>query len=184
MKYRELIKKVQDYSGFSDAESQEALEMMVESLAVHLTEGERKDFASQLPQKLKDMALSVYPSKENSKEDLVEQFMEYEHIDENRAQAAFDPAKGGHVGQNGKNEALLTGDTAEKVKAAALAAYPGGTIQRVETDAEGAAYEAHMAKADGTQINVKFDNNFKVTGTETGGPAGQGGPRQDSENNT
>jgi hypothetical protein len=99
-------------------------------------------------------------------------------------QAAFDPAKGGHVGQNGKNEALLTGDTAEKVKAAALAAYPGGTIQRVETDAEGAAYEAHMAKADGTQINVKFDNNFKVTGTETGGPAGQGGPRQDSENNT
>jgi uncharacterized protein (DUF2267 family) len=49
MKYRELIKKVQNYSGFSDTESKEALEMMVESLAVHLNEGERKDFASQLP---------------------------------------------------------------------------------------------------------------------------------------
>jgi uncharacterized protein (DUF2267 family) len=85
MKYRELIKKVQDYSGFSDAESKEALEMMVESLAVHLTEGERKDFASQLPEKLKDMALSVYPSQENAKQDILEQFMEYEHIDENRA---------------------------------------------------------------------------------------------------
>jgi uncharacterized protein (DUF2267 family) len=85
MKYREMIKKVQNYSGFSDAESEEALEMMVESLAVHLTEGERKDFASQLPQKLKDMALSVYPSEENAREDIVEQFMEYEHIDEGRA---------------------------------------------------------------------------------------------------
>jgi uncharacterized protein (DUF2267 family) len=85
MKYRDLIKKVQDYSGFSDAESEEALEMMIESLAVHLTEGERKDFASQLPQKLKDMALSVYPSAENAKEDIVEQFMKYEHINESRA---------------------------------------------------------------------------------------------------
>jgi uncharacterized protein (DUF2267 family) len=85
MKYRELIKKVQDYSGFSDSESQDAIEMMVESLAVHLTEGERKDFAAQLPQKLKDMALSVYPSAKNAKADLVEQFMEYEHIDESRA---------------------------------------------------------------------------------------------------
>jgi uncharacterized protein (DUF2267 family) len=85
MKYRELIKKVQSYSGFSDAESQDALEMMVESLAVHLTEGERKDFASQLPQQLKDMALSVYATEKNSKEDLVDQFMEYEHIDESRA---------------------------------------------------------------------------------------------------
>jgi uncharacterized protein (DUF2267 family) len=85
MKYREMIKMVQINSGFSDAESEEALEMMVESLAVHLTEGERKDFASQLPQKLKDMALSVYPSEENAREDIVEQFMEYEHIDEGRA---------------------------------------------------------------------------------------------------
>jgi hypothetical protein len=55
-------------------------------------------------------------------------------------QGNFDPAKGGHVGANGKKEELLTGDSAEKVKAAALAAYPGGTIQRVENDAEGAAY--------------------------------------------
>jgi uncharacterized protein (DUF2267 family) len=85
MKYRELIKKVQDYSGFSDSESKDALEMMVESLAVHLTEGERKDFASQLPQELQDLALSVYATRENSREDLVEQFMQIEHIDEGRA---------------------------------------------------------------------------------------------------
>jgi hypothetical protein len=81
--------------------------------------------------------------------------------------ANFDPTKGGHVA-NGITEALLTGDTAAKVKAAALAAVPGGTIQRVENDAEGSPYEAHMTKADGTQVTVKVDSNFKVTSTEDG----------------
>jgi hypothetical protein len=89
-------------------------------------------------------------------------------------QPAFDPAKGGHVGDNGTKEELLTGDNAEKAKAAALAAVPGGTIQRVETDAEGAAFEAHMTKADGTPVTVKMDKDFKVTGTEAGGPGGPG----------
>ncbi|MBW3568610.1 DUF2267 domain-containing protein [Candidatus Parcubacteria bacterium] len=85
MGYRELIKKVQLLSGFSDKESKEALEHMVESLSVHLTEGERKDFASQLPQELKDLALSVHATKENSRQDILEQFMENQHIDEPRA---------------------------------------------------------------------------------------------------
>ena len=69
---------------------------------------------------------------------------------------------------NGITETLLTGDTATKAKAAALAAVPGGTIERVETDAEGATYEAHMTKADGSEVTVKLDANFKVTGVETG----------------
>jgi hypothetical protein len=81
--------------------------------------------------------------------------------------ANFDPTKGGHVA-NGITEALLTGDTADKVKAAALAAVPGGTVQRVENDAEGSPYEAHMTKADGTHVTVKVDSNFKVTSTEDG----------------
>lgn len=85
MGYRELIKKVQDYSGFSDQESKEALQLMVESLAVHLNEGERKDFASQLPQELQDIALSVYPTAETANEDILHQFMELEEIDESRA---------------------------------------------------------------------------------------------------
>ena len=82
--------------------------------------------------------------------------------------APADPSLGGHVGANGTREELLTGDTAEKVKAAALAAVPGGTIQRVETDAEGSPYEAHMTKADGTHVTVKVDSNFTVTSTEDG----------------
>ena len=89
----------------------------------------------------------------------------------------FDPAKGGHVGTNGLKEELLTGDTADKVKAAALAAVPGGTIQRVETDAEGSPYEAHMTKSDGSHVTVKVDKDFKVTSVENdGGRGGHGGP--------
>jgi hypothetical protein len=79
----------------------------------------------------------------------------------------FDPTKGGHTA-NGITEALLTGDTAAKVKAAALAAVPGTTVQRVENDAEGSPYEAHVTKADGTNVTVKVDSNFNVTGTEAG----------------
>jgi hypothetical protein len=81
---------------------------------------------------------------------------------------------------NGPGETLLTGTTAEKVKAAALASVPGGTIIRVETDSDGSPYEAHVTKADGTQVTVKVDAGFKVTATEQGfggGPAhGPGAP--------
>jgi hypothetical protein len=63
------------------------------------------------------------------------------------------------------------------LKAAALKAVPGGTVYRVETDADGASYEAHMTKADGTRVTVKFDKSFKVTRVEDGmGGAGPGGP--------
>jgi hypothetical protein len=83
------------------------------------------------------------------------------------AGAPGDPTKGGHIA-NGITEQLLTGDTATKVKAAATAAVPGGTIQRVENDAEGSPYEAHMTKADGSQVTVKIDASFKVTSIEAG----------------
>jgi hypothetical protein len=36
----------------------------------------------------------------------------------------FDPAKGGHVGDNNKTEQLLTGDSAEKVKPQRLQLIP------------------------------------------------------------
>lgn len=75
---------------------------------------------------------------------------------------------GGPHTANGKTEEVLTGDTAARVTTAALAAQPGATIDRVETDADGATYEAHMTKADGTRITVLFDEGFSVTGTEDG----------------
>ena len=80
-----------------------------------------------------------------------------------------DPSRGGHQA-NGKTEVLLTGDTATKVEAAAKAKVPGGTIERVETDVDtGSPYEAHVRKADGSEVIVYVDKDFKVTGTGTMG---------------
>lgn len=84
---------------------------------------------------------------------------------------------------NGPGETLLTGDNATKAKDAALAAVPGATVIRVETDSSGAGtYEAHLKKSDGSEVTVLMDTNFKVTSTVDGfggpGPRGQGRPPQ------
>lgn len=77
------------------------------------------------------------------------------------------------------DEHLLSGTTADKVRAAALAKYPKATIQRVETDSEG-VYEAHIVTSDGQQLIVQVGKDFTVTGTDSGGPGGghngHGGP--------
>lgn len=66
------------------------------------------------------------------------------------------------------DETVLTGDAASKVAAAAQAKVSGGTIVRVETDADGnAAYEAHMTKADGTPVTVYVDKSFHVVSVES-----------------
>jgi hypothetical protein len=64
------------------------------------------------------------------------------------------------------DEHLLTGDTAAKVKAAALAKYPGATVLRVETDSDG-VYEAHLTTSGGQRVTVEVDKSFKVTGEES-----------------
>jgi len=57
------------------------------------------------------------------------------------------------------------------VRALALAKVSGGTIVRVETDADGnAAYEAHMVKADGTPVTVYVNKQFEVVSIQTGMP--------------
>src|SRR6266508_3185207 len=58
------------------------------------------------------------------------------------------------------DETPLTGD--------ALAKVSGGTVVRVETDADGnAAYEAHMTKSDGTPVTVYVDKDFNFVSIET-----------------
>lgn len=76
---------------------------------------------------------------------------------------------GGHAG-----ETPLTGSTAVKVRAAALAKYPGATIDRLETDSEG-VYEAHVTTTAGDDVIVQVDKAFTVTGTQTGGPGDHDG---------
>jgi len=80
------------------------------------------------------------------------------------------PRHGGNVDESKSqrpDEQLLTGDTASKVRAAALARYPGATVLRVETDSDG-VYEAHLIAKSGQRVTVEVDKAFKVTGEESG----------------
>jgi hypothetical protein len=87
------------------------------------------------------------------------------------------------------DEKLLTGDTADKVKAAALATYPHATIQRVETDSDGVD-EAHLVTAAGDWVIVQVGKDFIVTGTQQHdqgspgtGPRDHDGPGNDLDPN-
>jgi uncharacterized membrane protein YkoI len=87
--------------------------------------------------------------------------------DSSSSTSAPDQSQGGHTA-NGITETPLTGDTLAKATSAAEAAVSGGTVIRAETDAEGAAYEVHMKKSDGSTVTVKLDSSFNVTSTEDG----------------
>jgi hypothetical protein len=84
--------------------------------------------------------------------------------------AATAPGSGGGAVDESKSqrpdEHLLSGDTASKVREAALARYPGATVLRVETDSDG-VYEAHLTTADGQRVTVEVGKDFKVTGLES-----------------
>jgi hypothetical protein len=78
-------------------------------------------------------------------------------------------------GPQRSDETPLTGDALSKVTAAAKAKVPGGTIVRLETDADGnSAYEAHMVKADGTPVTVYVNEQFDVVSVESGLPGRPG----------
>ena len=82
--------------------------------------------------------------------------------------AAPQGAPHGPGGQR-SDETVLTGDALAEVSAAAKAEVPGGTIVRVETDADGnAKYEAHMTKADGSPVTVYVDASYAVVSVQTG----------------
>jgi hypothetical protein len=79
------------------------------------------------------------------------------------------PNAGKPWGRQRSDETPLTGDALAKVTAVAKAKVPGGTIVRVETDADGnAAYEAHMVKADGTPVTVYVNKQFEVVSVQSG----------------
>jgi hypothetical protein len=87
--------------------------------------------------------------------------------DSGRADQGWGPPPGGpgrHVGANGVREEPLSGSVAQKVRDAALAKVSGGTIERVETDADhGSPYEAHVRRSDGTELEVLVNKDFSVT---------------------
>jgi uncharacterized membrane protein YkoI len=82
------------------------------------------------------------------------------------ASSSSAPAAVTHQGRhtvNGKTEQPLSGSVAAKVRAAALAKVPG-TVERVETNVDSSApYEAHIRKADGTEVEVQVSRDFAVS---------------------
>ena len=77
------------------------------------------------------------------------------------------PGPGRPWGGQRPDETRLTGDAAAKVTAAAKARISGGTVIRVETDADGhAKYEAHMTDANGQPVTVYVDADFNVVSVE------------------
>jgi hypothetical protein len=86
----------------------------------------------------------------------------------NSAPAVPPGANGGAPwGHQRSDETPLTGDALAKVTAIANAKVAGGTIVRVETDADGvAAYEAHMTKADGSPVTVYVDKDFNFVSVQ------------------
>src|SRR5688500_14765718 len=67
------------------------------------------------------------------------------------------------------DEQVLSGDAAARVREAALGRISGGTIDRLETDADGhAQYEAHMRDAEGNRVTVYVNADFEVVSVESG----------------
>jgi hypothetical protein len=78
------------------------------------------------------------------------------------------PPPGQGRGMQRSDETPLTGDALAKVTAVAEDKVKGGTVVRVETDADGhAAYEAHMTSSSGTPVTVYVDKDFHYVSTET-----------------
>lgn len=82
-------------------------------------------------------------------------------IEEGRAGGRCHHGRGRPGGPGGE----VTGETAEKVKAAALAAVPGATVDRTLQGRDG-GYVALVTKSDGTRAAVKLDGSFNVTSVE------------------
>jgi hypothetical protein len=105
--------------------------------------------------------------------------------DSNGAQPGAGQASRQGTPRQHPGETLLTDGTAQKVKDAALKKVPGASVIRVETDAEGSPYEAHLRKSDGSEVTAKVNKQFQVTDVQQGfggGPRGGGGPPSGSNN--
>jgi uncharacterized membrane protein YkoI len=93
------------------------------------------------------------------------------------AGAALAVAAGGVAvatgGDDGAASHQYTQEQADAATKAALDATGGGTANSVETDSEnGATYEVEVTKPDGTTVDVRLDENYKVVVIEGDGDSG------------
>jgi|SRR5580765_592779 len=81
MNYYDLIHRIKTTASADDDASQDALELVVENVAAHLTDHTRREFAAALPDELQNAAQMV-PTAQHLDEDIIEQLMELEDVDE------------------------------------------------------------------------------------------------------
>ncbi len=73
---------------------------------------------------------------------------------------------------NADDDAQLTGDARDRAVAAAKAHVGEGEVTDTELGDDGAAYGVEILKADGAQVEVNLDRDFKVIGTEADDDSG------------
>lgn len=86
MKYHTLVQKIKHMAQGHEDESQDALEVVVENIAVHLSDITRRGFAARLPEELQTAAMMV-PTASSMDDDIIEQYMELDDVDEYKAKA-------------------------------------------------------------------------------------------------
>lgn len=81
MKYSQLVHKIKAIAGAGEDESEDALEVLVETVAVNLDTYSRKGFASRLPTELRSAA-QMELTASHLDEDIVDQLMDLNEMDE------------------------------------------------------------------------------------------------------
>lgn len=86
MKYHTLVHKIRHMSQAREDESQDALEVVVENIAMNLSDKTRRGFAARLPEELQTAAMMM-PTASSIEDDIIELYMDLEDVDEHRAKS-------------------------------------------------------------------------------------------------
>jgi hypothetical protein len=81
------------------------------------------------------------------------------------------PAPGTAAHEN--HEQAVTGEAADKAKAAAVKAVGGGTAGDVTTDYFGNGYEVTVTESDGSKVEIHLDSSFNMMSRPGGSGGGQ-----------
>ena len=86
---------------------------------------------------------------------------------------------GAAIARSNDSEGGASGPQAKRATTAALRATGGGTANAVERDSEkGGTWEVEVTKTDGTVVDVRLDENFKVLLIERDGETSDSGDGQ------
>jgi len=85
---------------------------------------------------------------------------------------------GAVMATSAEEDAPLTGESRDRAVASAKAHVGEGEVTDTEMGDDGAAYGVEILKADGKQVEVNLDKDYRVTGTEDD----DDGPNDDEDN--